>query len=86
MKRRNRTNARMRILNLPVVDDWLKEDWSMTALCEYYGVSRKTGYKWLSRFWKEGGTALFDRPRAPKSHPNATPAGIGCVRFLGVNP
>ena len=24
--------------------------WSMTELCEAFGVSRKTGYKWIGRF------------------------------------
>jgi hypothetical protein len=34
-------DARMRLVN------GAEED-SMTALCEEYGVSRKTGYKWLA--------------------------------------
>jgi putative transposase len=37
--------------------------------CELYGVSRKTGYKWLSR--RRDGSGLEDRSRAPRSHPNA---------------
>ena len=27
----------------------------MTVLCREYGVSRKTGYKWLGRYISEGG-------------------------------
>jgi transposase-like protein len=37
---------RMRLVNALVAE----ED-SMTALCEEYGVSRKTGYKWLVAMW-----------------------------------
>src|SRR5512135_186937 len=41
-----------------------------TELCARYGISRKTGYKWLDRY-KEGGIAtLEDQSRAPKTHPN----------------
>jgi transposase InsO family protein len=47
--------------------------YSMTELCQRYGVSRKTGYKWLRRF-KEGGTeAMADRSRRPHSCPHRTP-------------
>jgi len=45
---------------------------SMSELCREYGVSRKTGYKWLRRFQVEGRTGLEDRRRAPEHHPNAT--------------
>jgi len=27
---------------------------TMTQLCERYGISRKTGYKWANRFAQEG--------------------------------
>jgi putative transposase len=38
---------------------------SVTALCRKFQVSRKTGYKWLDRFLKEGTPGLQDRSRAP---------------------
>ena len=37
----------------------------MRELCSRYGVSRKTGYKWLHRFEAEGAAGLVDRSRAP---------------------
>jgi putative transposase len=48
-----------------------KEDLGhFTELCARYGISTKTGYKWLERF-REGGMAnLTDQNRAPKNHPN----------------
>jgi putative transposase len=45
---------------------------SMTALCIEYGVSRKTGHKWLERYDQSGREGLLDRSRAPQSHPNQT--------------
>jgi transposase InsO family protein len=44
--------------------------YEMTELCERYGVSRKTGYKWLARFEEEGKRGLEDRSRAPHSCPH----------------
>ncbi|MQX38618.1 helix-turn-helix domain-containing protein, partial [Roseospira navarrensis] len=38
---------------------------TMTELCALYGISRKTGYKWLSRYRSEGPSGLEDRSRAP---------------------
>ena len=49
------------------------EDESMAELCRKYGVSRKTGYKWLSRWLEEGPAGLDDRSRAPQTHPNQVP-------------
>ena len=43
---------------------------SMTALCEQFRVSRKTGYKFLSRHIEEGWVGLADRSRAPLSGPH----------------
>ena len=45
---------------------------SMTALCTEFGVSRKTGHKWLERYDEGGREALQDRSRAPRHHPNQT--------------
>lgn len=44
---------------------------SLTEICRAYGVSRKTGYKWLERYQAEGVAGLADRSRAPHNHPNA---------------
>src|SRR5262249_18423537 len=41
----------------------------MSELCQRFGISRKTGYKWIRRF-QEGGTKnLEDRSRRPRSSP-----------------
>jgi transposase InsO family protein len=44
--------------------------YAMTELCERYGISRKTGYKWLARFDEEGRRGLADRSRAPHRCPH----------------
>ncbi len=47
---------------------------SFSDLCRRYGISRKTGYKWLERFERGGPPSLEDRGRTPKSCPWATTA------------
>ena len=42
-----------------------------SALCEGFGVSRKTGYKWVERYELEAVAGLEERSRAPLSHPHA---------------
>jgi transposase len=39
--------------------------YEMAELCERYGISRKTGYKWIERFEQAGASGLEDRSRAP---------------------
>ncbi len=45
---------------------------NFSALCERFGVSRKTGYKWLKRWREEGQEGLEDRSRRPQDSPNRT--------------
>jgi len=58
-------NERMRF----VMEYDLGEE-SMAALCRAYGVSRKTGYKWIGRFAESGPLGLDDLPRTPHRHSN----------------
>lgn len=43
-------------------------------LCRRFGVSRKTGYKWVERYRTGGAAALVDQSRRPRHSPNATDA------------
>lgn len=45
----------------------------MVDLCREYGISRKTGYKFLERFKKEGALGLSDRLKSPLNIPHRTP-------------
>ncbi len=47
---------------------YLEHEWDMASLCRHFGVSRKTGYKWISRYIEAGPVGLIDQSRAPLSH------------------
>jgi transposase InsO family protein len=49
---------------------------SMTELCARFGISRKTGYKWLARFAQGGRRAMGDQSRAPHHCPHRIPADL----------
>ena len=49
---------------------------TMTELCERYGVSRTAGYKWVARADAGGRTALVDRSRAPHHCPHRIPTAL----------
>jgi putative transposase len=61
---------------LAFVRDLESGHWSMTELCERYGVTRPTGYKWLARHQAGGSAALTDRSRAPQRCPHRTSAAL----------
>jgi putative transposase len=44
--------------------------YSMSELCERYGISRRTGYKWLARYEANGPAGLTERSRAPHRCPH----------------
>ena len=48
----------------------------MIELCDRFGISRKTGYKWLARFAEAGLPGLADQSRAPRACPHRTPKGV----------
>src|SRR5690348_17717838 len=51
-------------------------DANVTALCRQFGVSRKTGHKWLARFRSGGAAALADRSRRPLNSPTRTSPAV----------
>lgn len=61
----------------------LQGRFTMSELCFRYGVSRKTGYKWIERYHGEGVAGCEDRTRAPRGHPNATSSRI-VKRVIGL--
>lgn len=46
-----------------------ESDVSKSAACRQFGISRKTGYKWLHRYRETGLDGLVDRSRRPRSSP-----------------
>ncbi len=63
----NDANERLRF-----VRDFGSGHWSMTELCERYGVTRPTGYKWIARHRAGGDDGLVERSRAPHTCPHRT--------------
>jgi putative transposase len=65
-----------------------REEESMAALCRRFGVSRKSGYKWLGRYREEGVAGLADRSRAPRHHPQEVSAELAerCLEVRRAHP
>ncbi len=55
---------------------YLEYEANFSDLCLDFGISRKTGYKWVRRYEAEGVSALEEMSRAPHAHPNAVAADI----------
>jgi transposase InsO family protein len=49
---------------------------NVRALCRRYGISAKTGHKWLARHRAAGPGGLADRARRPHTSPGRTPAAM----------
>jgi putative transposase len=52
------------------VSDYVRLIGSFTELCSRYGISRKTGYKWVERYHLLGLTGLEERSRRPHTCPS----------------
>jgi putative transposase len=48
------------------------------ALCQDYGVSTKTGYKWKERFIRDGLAGMKEQSRRPKGHCEQLPEEEVC--------
>src|SRR5438876_8547852 len=72
------------------IADYLRDSLAITELCEHYGISRKTGYKWIERYLRQGPAGLGAlAPAAPLAESDgrgnrdgdprrsATPSGLG---------
>ena len=57
-------------------------------LCRRFGISRKTGYKWLGRYEQQGPTGLQDQSRRPKRfrHPTSQVMEQSVLRVRSKHP
>lgn len=55
------------------IADTIREASTFIDLCRRYGISRKTGYKWVARYRELGLEGLQDQSRKPHQHPLKTP-------------
>jgi transposase InsO family protein len=56
--------------------DHLRKVTTFSDLCHRYGISRKTGYKWIARYEQSGLDGLQDQSRRPNDHPLRTPFAV----------
>lgn len=66
----------------------LRREASVSELCRAWGISRKTGYKWLERYEEEGRAGLADRSHAPLNSPHRLDEAVieGIVELRGRHP
>ena len=58
------------------INEYRSGIWTITDLCNEYGISRTLGYKYIKRFESFGMRGLIDLPKTPHSSPNRTPKSI----------
>ena len=58
------------------IADCLRGEEPFAVLCERYGISRKTGYKWWTRYREDPEHGLVERSRAPLRAANSMDAQI----------
>jgi transposase InsO family protein len=58
------------------IADYLRQTLSVVELCEHYGISRKTGYKWIDRYLRLGPAGLDEGSRRPHQCPWQTPPQV----------
>src|SRR6187551_2324077 len=68
--------ARLVAWRLRVLRHATEEARDVARTCRHFGLSRKTFYKWKSRFEAHREAGLCDRPRTPHRSPRATPADV----------
>jgi putative transposase len=57
---------------LQFVADYTRQRWTITALSDRYGISRKTAYKWIARYDQQGTAGLAIRSSRPWQSPQTT--------------
>jgi transposase-like protein len=63
-------------LRIQFITDWLKRTHTVSDLCALYGISRKSGHKWIDRYQHEGPDWVLDRSHAAKVIANKTPLEV----------
>src|SRR6266404_2232582 len=54
------------------------ESLNFRALCQEYGISTKTGYKWKERLLREGLKGMKEHSRRPRRHADELPEEVVC--------
>lgn len=63
-------NYRVMVERINFISAVEQSDEPLAAICRRFGISRKTGYKWIERFETRGPEGLLDKPPIARNHPN----------------
>ena len=63
-------------LRVQFIRDWLKKTHSVSELCALYAISRKSAYKWIDRYMREGPDWAMNRSHAAAMVSNKTPLEV----------
>jgi transposase InsO family protein len=75
--------VRLTSWRLRVLEHAKQGDRRVAQTCRHFGISRKTFYKWKSRFDALGAAGVSDRARRPHRSPRATaPAVVSKILYL----
>jgi transposase InsO family protein len=55
------------------VQQALQSGMKLRALCREFGISPRTGYKWIQRYREQGETGLYERSHRPQHSPQQSP-------------
>lgn len=55
---------------------WKSNNYTVTALCKSFGISRRTGYNLINKYKKLGDQCFEDRSKVPTNTPHKTPIEI----------
>jgi len=66
-------NTNMEDMRLNFILSVLAKEGYFTEICSAFGISPKTGYKWLNRYNEEGKEGLKNKSRKPHNRPRDTP-------------
>lgn len=58
------------------IADYLRQASKFSQLCQQYGISRKTGYKWVERYGQGGLDALAEQSRRRHTQATRTPYAV----------
>lgn len=70
---------RVKMLRKEFISQSEQEDRNISAICKEFGISRKTGYKWIKRYQESG--SLEDQNRKPKTSRSKTDEKIERLIF-----
>lgn len=63
----------------PCIAAYLNHVYSMTELCERFGLRRNTGYTWVRRYPEQGPAGLQEQSRAPPRSPHRMSEAVEAV-------